>query len=409
MSMDGPLSGLKVLDFTHVLAGPFATRILGDMGADVVKINSQTRAIGTQDATHPYYLMWNRNKRALAIDLTTDEGKEIAFELCLKADIVIDNFSVGVLDRWGIGYEKVRKINTDIIYVQMSGMGEGGPWSDFVTYAPTIHALSGLTISTGVPGREDIGLGFSYNDHQAGLHGAFAVLAALEGRRQHGKSQRIDISQFEIGCGFLGPALMDLSANGNTAGPSANDLPFDQACPHECYRCLSSTADANQSVSGEEWIAIACMNDKQWEKLTDLIGIADWAAAMKLDSVQARLKHKDEINEKIETWTSQGEAYTLMELCQNAGIPAGVVQNGVDLIENDPQLKSSHFFSKLPDTHPDLGEQYLDRLPINFEKYELDDYRRVRVIGEDNEEVMKDWLDRGAEEVKTLEDNEILK
>ena len=90
MSMVGPLSGLKVLDFTHVLAGPFATRILGDMGADVVKINSQTRAIGTQDATHPYYLMWNRNKRALAIDLTTDEGKEIAFELCLKADIVID-------------------------------------------------------------------------------------------------------------------------------------------------------------------------------------------------------------------------------------------------------------------------------------------------------------------------------
>ena len=131
MSMDGPLSGVKVLDFTHVLAGPFATRILGDMGADIVKINSQTRAIGTQDATHPYYLMWNRNKRALAIDLTTDEGKEIAFELCLKADIVIDNFSVGVLDRWGIGYEKVRKINTDIIYVQMSGMGEGGPWSDF--------------------------------------------------------------------------------------------------------------------------------------------------------------------------------------------------------------------------------------------------------------------------------------
>ena len=151
------------------------------------------------------------------------------------------------------------------------------------------------------------------------------------------------------------------------------------------------------------------MNDKQWEKLTNLIGIADWAAIMKLDTVEARLRHRNEINEKIETWTSQGEAYTLMELCQNAGIPAGVVQNGADLIENDPQLKSSHFFSKLPDTHPDLGEQYLDRLPINFEKYELDDYRRVRVIGEDNEEVMKDWLDRGAEEVKTLEDNEILK
>ena len=151
------------------------------------------------------------------------------------------------------------------------------------------------------------------------------------------------------------------------------------------------------------------MNDEQWEKLTNLIGITDWAATMKLDSVEARLQHMNEINEKIETWTSQGEAYTLMELCQNAGIPAGVVQNGADLIENDPQLKLSHFFGKLPDTHPDLGEQYLDRLPINFDKYELNDYRRVRVIGEDNEEVMKDWLDRGTEEVKTLENNEILK
>ena len=183
MSNDNrPLTGLRVLDFTHVLAGPFATRILADMGADVVKINSAQRAVGTQDPKHPYYLMWNRNKRALALNLTTDEGKTVARELCLQADVVIDNFSAGVLDRWGIGYKAIHEHNPQAIYVQMSGMGDGGPWSKFVTYAPTIHALAGLTHTTGVSGREDIGIGFSYNDHQAGLHGAVAVLAALEQR-----------------------------------------------------------------------------------------------------------------------------------------------------------------------------------------------------------------------------------
>ena len=172
-----PLAGLRVLDFTHVLAGPFATRIIADMGADVVKINSSQRAVGTQDPQHPYYLMWNRNKRALALNLATDEGKEIAHALCEQADVVIDNFSAGVLDRWGVGYQAIHAVNKRAIYVQMSGMGDGGPWSKFVTYAPTIHALAGLTHTTGVKGREDIGLGFSYNDHQAGLHGAVAVLA----------------------------------------------------------------------------------------------------------------------------------------------------------------------------------------------------------------------------------------
>ena len=177
---DKPLQGLKVLDFTHVLAGPFATRILADMGADVIKINSADRAVGTQDPHHPYYLMWNRSKRALALNMSQDSAKQLAGQLANQADIVIDNFSAGVLDRWGIGYKQISTTNKGVIYVQMSGMGDGGPWSKFVTYAPTIHALCGLTHTTSVPGREDIGLGFSYNDHQAGLHGTVAVLAALE-------------------------------------------------------------------------------------------------------------------------------------------------------------------------------------------------------------------------------------
>ena len=179
------LSGFRILDFTHVLAGPFATRILGDLGADVVKVTSAARPGNTP--SHPYYAMWNRNKRNLALDLSRDDGRALCRRLAEKADIVIDNFSVGVLDRWGLGYGSVSEANPGVIYVQMSGMGDGGPWSEFVTYAPTVHALSGLTYLTGVPGHTDIGLGFSYNDHLSGLHGAVAVLAAVEARRATGE------------------------------------------------------------------------------------------------------------------------------------------------------------------------------------------------------------------------------
>ena len=160
--MNRPLEGLKVLDFTHVLAGPFATRVLGDMGADVIKVNSESRAITSNSPDHPYYVMWNRNKRALALDMANPEARPICRALVEQADIVIDNFSVGVLDRWGVGYDSVKDVNPGVIYIQMSGMGDRGPWSKFVTYAPTIHALSGLTSLTGVPGREDIGIGYSY-------------------------------------------------------------------------------------------------------------------------------------------------------------------------------------------------------------------------------------------------------
>ena len=170
-----PLDGIRILDFTHVLAGPFAARILADMGADVVKVVSEQRPGNTP--VGPYYHMWNRNTRSLALDMSTPKAREIARALAEHADIVIENFSPGVLDRWGMGYEAVSQVNPRVTYVQMSGMGDGGPWRDFVSFAPTVHALSGL------PGRENIGIGVSFNDHQAGLRAATVILATIEARR----------------------------------------------------------------------------------------------------------------------------------------------------------------------------------------------------------------------------------
>ncbi len=397
--MSRPLEGVRVLDFTHVLAGPFATRCLADMGADVVKINSIKRATGANDPLHPYYLMWNRNKRALALDMTHDEDRQLCERLCEQADIVIDNFSVGVLDRWGIGFEKVRQKNPRVIYIQMSGMGEGGPWSNFVTYAPTIHALSGLTYLTSVPGREDIGIGFSYNDHQAGLHAAVAILAALEARRSTGAGQHIDVSQFEVGVSFAGPSLMDLFANGRAAEPTANDLPYDDACPHNCYQGLPK----GDGTLGERWIAIACMTDAHWQALKSVMGHPDWASRADFDSVAGRLEARAEIDSGIAVFTSDCEVYDLMARCQAAGVPAGVVQDGEDLNTRDPQLALYQFLHKIEDVSPLLGQTWADRLPIRFSQTPCDVYERTKAVGEDNVSVLGDWLGMDETAMRTAE------
>ena len=394
--MTRPLEGLKILDFTHVLAGPFATRILGDMGADVVKINSLDRAVGANNPAHPYYIMWNRNKRALALDMSNESAKRTCKQLCEKADVVIDNFSVGVLDRWGVGYDTISQVNEKAIYIQMSGMGDGGPWSKFVTYAPTIHALCGLTHTTSVEDRQDIGIGFSYNDHQAGLHGAIAILAGLEFRRHSGKGQRIDISQFEVGVNFVAPSLIDHFLNRSVTKPAANDLPYDEVAPHGVYPCSSD----GDGINGENWIAIACMTDQQWISLKKLLGNPEWAEKDSFSSMHLRYKNRRELDSNIQKWTKEHEAYQLMDNCQKSGVPAGVVQSGYDLANKDPQLKHREFLFAFNELHQEAGQTFGDKLPIKFEKTPCESYTRSRSLGEDNESVLSEWLNLSSTEIE---------
>ena len=390
-----PLEGLRILDFTHVLAGPFATRILGDLGADVVKVNSMARS-GPNGPDSTYYIMWNRNKRGLALDMSRTESRDICRRLAEKADVVIDNFSVGVLGRWGVGYDDVHAANPKVIYVQMSGMGDGGPWSNFVTYAPTIHALAGLTYLTGVPGRQDIGIGYSYNDHCAGLHGACAILAAVEARRHTGQGQRIDMSQFEVGVNLLGPTLLDYFANGRAAQPSGNRLPYDLAAPHNCYPCAGAASDA---AADERWVAIACLSDAQWRALRAVMGNPEWARDPALETAAGRVADAH-LDGRIAAWTRTLTATEVMVRCQDAGVPAGVVQTGADLGDHDPQIRHNGFLAEFEEPHPGPGTIYVDRLPIYYEGTPCDVYRRARRIGEDNAAVLADWLDLPEAEVR---------
>ena len=383
----GPLDGLRVLDFTHVLAGPFSTRIMGDLGADVVKVGSMSRPGNVSG--NAYYTMWNRNKRSLALDMSTEQARAVCRRLCERADIVIENFSVGVLDRWGVGYEAVSEVSPGVIYIAMSGVGTGGPWSDFVTYAPTIHAIAGLTYLTGTPDHEPIGIGVSFNDHLAGLHATVAAMSALEARREGGHGQLIDLSQFEVGASLNGLALFDYFANERAAEPAGNRRPYDHVAPHDTYRCAGD----------DRWVAIVATSDEQWRTLRTVMGDPQWAAEPRFETAEGRVANIGDLDAGISAWTAELAAEDVQTLCQSAGVPAGVVQDGADLVERDPQLRHLGFLRETDDAAPEGVPMPIDALPLLFSRTPVPRYRAHRALGADTADVLSEWAGMSADEI----------
>ncbi len=378
-----PLEGLRVLDLSHVLAGPMCTRLLGDLGADVVKVQTQERATTVNDPTHPYFYTWNRSKRAVTLNMKHEKAPDVIRKLVSASDVLIENFSAGVLDRWGISYEDAKKWNPRLVYVTMSGCGHSGPWSNLVTYAPTIHALCGLTYLTNPPGRGDIGPGFSLNDHAAGLSAAFAILAALEERdgtfsgSGSGSGQHVDISQMETGGYLIGPALVDFLSNGREAQPAGNADFLDPMVPNDCYLAADGV-----------WLAISCRSDEDWARLVSVAGLE---ASDSMGTSAGRAVRRAEVDELVTNWVASTDAERAQQLLQEAGVPAGRVQNAADLM-SDPQLRARDMWRTIE--HPTFGTRPHDRYPAIWSRSTLEPYRRAAAYpGEDNFEVYPDLLD----------------
>jgi crotonobetainyl-CoA:carnitine CoA-transferase CaiB-like acyl-CoA transferase len=358
-----PLEGLRVVDLSHVLAGPFCTRILGDLGADIIKFQTAERATIVNDPNHPYFYVWNRSKRAVSLNMKHPRAGDVARRVIEHADVVIENFSAGVLARWGLSYEAVAEWNPEVVYLTMSGCGHEGPWSNLVTYAPTIHALSGLTYLSNPPGRGDVGPGFSLNDHAAGLSAAFSILAALEARERTGVGQHVDISQMETGAYLIGPAVLDYLVNDLEAQPVGNADPFEQLAPNDCY----ATADGR-------WLAVSCRDDEDWKRLAGAIG-ADAVARVDGDRI-------------VRTWASTVTADRGQELLQSVGVPAGVVQDAGDLM-TDPQLIARGLWRHCD--HGVFGERPFDRFPALWSAMDLEPYLPPpSYVGEHNFEVYEE-------------------
>ena len=339
------LQGIRVLDFTWIHAGPSATRILADQGAQVIKVESDqalsvvggpvsntARGLGQRHN-------WNAGKSSISLNMKTDAGKDLARRLVAVSDVVAENFSGRVMPGWGLDFESIRKIRPDIIMLSMSGFGRTGPWKDRVSYGQTLQAWSGFTDLTGFPESKPSGPASAYSDAVGGMTGAQAVLLALIHRARTGRGQWIDVSQMEAMSTLLGPLALELSANKTDVQRTGNRQRHGGGAPHGAYRCLGD----------DRWLTITVFNEEEWDAFVRAVGSPAWASDSRFAGAESRLHNSDDLDKLVESWTSAQNAEEAMHLLQDAGVAAGVVQTGQDMAENDPHLRERGLFQKVPD------------------------------------------------------------
>lgn len=375
------LSGIRVLDFTRVLAGPYATRTLADFGAEVIKVQCRKTALGAEANQTPYFDMYNRNKKSITLDLDTPRARELVLALVKKCDVVAENFSPRVLENWRLTYPELKQVKEDIILLRMSAMGQSGPWRDAVAFGPTIQSLTGFTHLTANPDGPPLGLGFSYADMASGLYGALAVLAALELRDRHGMGQCIDLAEYEAVVTLLGPELL-------AAQMPSDQLPANKVSFSQCLACAGE----------DRWCAVSVGNPSQWDAFCRVLGLPSIGTESVFLSAREGGRRTEEIHQAIADAAAKWNAEKLVEQLQRVGIAAGVVQNAEDLCR-DPQLTARGFFRSVPSP---LGPDHTaDDSPIRFSGSASGQWCAAPRLGEHNLEVFGELL--GMSEAQVLE------
>ena len=345
------LKGIRVLDFTWIHAGPSATRILSDQGAEVIKVesNNALSVVGGPASATARGLgqrhNWNAGKLSISLNMKTPQGIDIAKRLAAVSDVVAENFSGRVMPSWGLDYESIRAINPSVVMLSMSGFGRTGPWKDRVSYGQTLQAWSGFTQLTGFPDADPSGPASAYSDAVGGMAGAQAVLLALMHRARTGRGQWLDVSQFESLSSLLETLTLDMSVNGPSAVASrtGNMPPHGGGAPHGAYRCQGD----------DRWVAITVFTDAEWRAFVEVAGSPGWAHDPRFATAENRESNADALDGLVESWTKQHTAEDVMTRLQAAGVAAGVVQTGED-VSRDPQLKERGFFRRVPDHQGEL-------------------------------------------------------
>ena len=409
MSRPRVLDNIRVVDFTWVRAGPWATRWLGAFGAEIIKIEWPENERGRlPSSTTPQHLEanlntsgnfndTNLNKKSLSLNVRSPKGLEITKRLIARSDIVIENFSSRVLRNWGLGYDELRRIKPDIVYVSMSGYGHTGQHHHYTTFGPVAQAVAGLTHLAGLPNQPPSGWGWSYMDDTGGLYGAICALAGLYHRNMTGRGQHIDLSQMVSSVALNGPALLDFTVNrrgahrpgfppGNRAywpgTPLVNNYRGPTVAPHNAYR--------TQPGGYNDWCVIVCHSDAEWQALVRVMGGPEWAAAEQFATVSGRLQHQEALDAGIEAWTMTLGKYEVTERCQAAGVRALPVQSAEDRVEHDPQLRHREMY--LPIEHPALGTFKVQNAPFKLSATPAFNHLPSPLIGQHNREIIEDLL-----------------
>ncbi|MBI1180677.1 MAG: CoA transferase [Alphaproteobacteria bacterium] len=416
----GPLAGLRVADFCWMGVGSLATRFLADFGAEVIKIENRlrldtprrlpiykgvVRAYGHEDPNPDpnkggLHNNYSRNKLGITVNMKTEKGREIVDRLIAASSVVTENFAPGVMERWGLTYDRLKELCPEVIFARMSGFGHTGPYHEYRSYGPVVQAACGMSFVSGLPGREPSGWGLSYMDNQAAYTNSAALLLAIYQRNRTGKGTEIDVSAVEAGMHMLGPILLDVSVNGRvTRGghyPTGNRVEHPHAAPHGVYPARGD----------DRWLAIAVMNDAEWRALVEVMGNPSWAQDGKFATQEARFANQDDLDPHIAAWSRERDCHEAMDALQAAGVRAGAVQNAQDLNEVDPQIAKRGLFFELD--HPVIGEARFEGEPMHFSRTGMDNWRSAPLLGEDNDYVYREILGYSAEEIDALAEEGVI-
>jgi benzylsuccinate CoA-transferase BbsF subunit len=391
----GIFSGLAVLELGVGAAGPVATRSFAEQGARVVRVESARRPDflrllqpGAGLDAQPMFALLNAGKESLALDLARPEAREIALRLVDWADVLVENFSPGVLERLGLDPELLRRRNPALVIARGCLFGQTGPQRDYPGFGGQGSAIAGFNFLTGWADREAIGPYATITDSLSPRYLALAVAAALLERRRPGRGRTIDLSQIETGVYSLSEMVARQSAGAEP--PVRRGNRSEHAAPHGVYPCRGE----------DRWVAIAVRDDAQWRAFVGCLGEPAWATDPRFDATSGRLAHQEELDRRIASWTRERDATELAEKLQAAGVEAGPVQHFLDLLD-DPQLAHRDHFRRL--RHAQLGELACERSGLRLSASPGRLERPGPLLGEHSRAVLGELLGFTDEEIARLE------
>jgi crotonobetainyl-CoA:carnitine CoA-transferase CaiB-like acyl-CoA transferase len=397
VKVTGALTGIKVLDLTRVLAGPYCTMMLGDLGADVIKVEApggsdETRGWGPpfQNGVSAYYLCANRNKRSITIDLKTEEGRELIRSLVKEADVLIHNFKTGSMEKWSLDYEKLKDINPRLVFCSITGFGETGPYRNLPGYDYIVQGMSGMMSITGSDESGPLKMGVAMMDILTGLYSAIAIEAALLEREKSGIGQKIDMSLLDSGVSSLVNVASNYLISGKVPQRLGNDHP--NIVPYSTFRALD----------GE--IIIAVGNDRQFASLCELLGIPDLAANEAYQTNQARVKNRRQLTEILEDRLRLKPVAEWMKLLSESTIPCGPIHT-MNQVFADPQIAAREMVVEV--NHPAAGAVKLVGSPLKLSRTKVEVKRHPPIAGEHTEEILQE-LGLSAEQINQLRNNHII-
>ena len=400
------LTGIRVTDFSWVGAGPLTTRFLAECGAEVIKIETHKRPEILRVAPpfkdkekgierSGYFSSRNPNKKSLSINMNHTRAREVVVPLIEKSDIVINSFKAGQMEKWGLGYEDLKKVKPDIIYVDMPPWGNVGPYIKYKAFGALINSVTGFNYLSGNTDGFPIGTGTNYTDHiPVPTHLAFAIVVALRHRRKTGEGQYIEMPQMQAGIAVTSAvALMDYAANGRIQSRmGCRHLSF---APHGVYK-----------VKGDrKWIAIAVFNNQEWVSLKECMGNPRWAEDQKFATDEGRLANRDELDAQLEKWSSEQDGEELMFNLQKMGVRSGLVYNAKEVII-DIQLQSRGFFVYLD--HPEVGITLYTSSPVRMSKTPPGIRKHAPLLGQNTFEVLKNILQLDEAAITELQNEGVL-